>query len=232
VYSIVPVSLLKVEGRWLGAVLACGHGAVLSHTAAAALWEIRAIPSGAIHVTVPTYAGRRQRSGIMLHRSGTLLPSDTTVRDSIPVTAPCRTVADLRRTLPPTQLKAVLRRAEQQHLEIGPQPEHVGDPDRTELERRVGALCRRHSLPRPREQVVIGPYTVDFLWPERRLVLEVDGWEAHGARIAFEDDRARDAELKLLGYDVIRFTWRQVTRKGPWVAATVRRLLARKTSAV
>ena len=43
-----------------------------------------------------------------------------------------------------------------------------------------------------------------------RLVVEVDGWESHGTRSAFEDDRARDARLKLLGFDVLRFTWRQV----------------------
>jgi len=45
VYTLVPPRLLKIEGRWRAAVLACGPGAVLSHTDAAALWEIHAIPS-------------------------------------------------------------------------------------------------------------------------------------------------------------------------------------------
>jgi very-short-patch-repair endonuclease len=127
--------------------------------------------------------------------------------------------------LRPDQLPALLRRAEGRHLDIGPQPERLPDPDRTELERRMSALCRRHSLPTPRTQVIIGPYTVDFLWPERRLVVEVDGWETHGTRSAFEDDRARDADLKVRGFDVVRFTWRQVTETPAVVVATLRALL-------
>jgi very-short-patch-repair endonuclease len=54
----------------------------------------------------------------------------------------------------------------------------------------------------------------------------VDGWESHGTRSAFEEDRARDARLKLLGYDVVRFTWRQVTSEGAAVARALRTLLA------
>ena len=47
--------------------------------------------------------------------------------------------------------------------------------------------------------VRVGPFLVDFLWRNRRLVVEVDGFGAHGTRSAFEADRARDIELKLMG---------------------------------
>ncbi|MFI5025162.1 MAG: type IV toxin-antitoxin system AbiEi family antitoxin domain-containing protein [Solirubrobacterales bacterium] len=87
VYSVVPPSLLSVKGRWLAAVLACGDGAVLSHRNAAALWDLCAAPSGPIHVTVPTTSGRRKRPGIAIHRSSTLLPSQTTIEYGIPVTS-------------------------------------------------------------------------------------------------------------------------------------------------
>src|SRR3954471_5054808 len=40
VYSIAPPSVLRPEARWLGAVLACGDGAVLSHRSAAAFWGL------------------------------------------------------------------------------------------------------------------------------------------------------------------------------------------------
>jgi very-short-patch-repair endonuclease len=56
----------------------------------------------------------------------------------------------------------------------------------------------------------IGPFEVDFLWRRERVVVEVDGWQAHGHRYAFERDRARDAELVARGHVVLRFTWRQV----------------------
>jgi very-short-patch-repair endonuclease len=72
---------------------------------------------------------------------------------------------------------------------------------------------------------VIGPYTVDFLWPERRLIVEVDGWDTHRHRSSFEGDRARDVQLKLLGYDVLRFTWRQLQHEPAGVIAALRAFL-------
>lgn len=85
-------------------------------------------------------------------------------------------------------------------------------------------LCRRH-LPQPEVNVRIGGFVVDFTWPEQRLIVEVDGWSAHRTRSAFEEDRARDARLAALGYEVVRFTWRQIERDRAPVAKTIRRLL-------
>lgn len=72
--------------------------------------------------------------------------------------------------------------------------------------------------------VRVAGFTVDFLWRAPRLIVEVDGWESHGTRSAFEADRARDARLKVLGYAVVRVTWHQVIQ-GAAVAATLRVLL-------
>ena len=223
---MVPPSLLPVKGRWLAAVLACGQGAVLSHTDAAALWDLCAIPSGPTHVTVPTRAGRKKRPGITIHRSSTVLPSQTTTEYGIPVTSPGRTLADVRTLLPPARVKALIRRAQIRHLDVGPIPGELPPPvDRSELARRFIALTRRHGLPAPLPEQIVGPYTVDFMWPDRRLIVEVDGWETHGTPTAFEDDRARDAWLTARGFRVVRFTWRQVTQEGPAVARTLLSLL-------
>ena len=67
---------------------------------------------------------------------------------------------------------------------------------------------------------------MDFLWTDRRLIAEVDGWESHRTRSAFEEDRARDARLTVLGYEVVRFTWRQVNDDARGVARTIRVLLS------
>ena len=67
---------------------------------------------------------------------------------------------------------------------------------------------------------------VDFLWCSQRLVVETDGYRFHRGRLAFEADRARDVELKLLGYTVVRFTHRQVVDDPSRVARTLRTLLA------
>ena len=56
-------------------------------------------------------------------------------------------------------------------------------------------------------------------------MVEVDGWESHRTRSAFEKDRARDARLKVLGYEVARFTWRQIENDSALVVHTVRTLL-------
>jgi very-short-patch-repair endonuclease len=206
----------------MAAVLACGDGAVLSHRAAGALWGIITAPE-VVDVTVPGDAGRRSRDGIRIHRSSTLAPGDCTARYAIPVTKPARTLEDLRRTLPWNRFAAALREAEFLRPPIGDQfePDHT----RTELEARFLALCRRHRLPRPEVNVRVGRFRVDFLWRDQRLIVEVDGWEAHRTRSAFEEDRARDVRLKLLGYTVVRFTWRQLTDDPGEVAATVRAFL-------
>jgi len=51
--------------------------------------------------------------------------------------------------------------------------------------------------------VRVGRFLVDFLWLERRLIVEVDGYEFHKERASFEADRARDAELAVQGYRVL-----------------------------
>ena len=219
---------LSERGRWLAAVLACGAGAVLSHLSAAALWGIRRAAGGSVHVTVPRTSGVRQRDSIVVHRSSSLNAGHCTLREAIPVTTPSRTVADLRPLLSQMQFGAVLREAEFLGLLI--EHEFESDGSRSELEQEMLALCRRHRLPQPEVNVRIDRFVVDFLWPPERLVVEVDGWYSHRSRSAFEEDRARDARLKLLGYEVVRFTWRQVTRERAKVARTIRTLLTARAA--
>jgi very-short-patch-repair endonuclease len=57
------------------------------------------------------------------------------------------------------------------------------------------------------------------------LIVETDGYEFHGGRASFEADRARDAQLAVQGYRVVRFTYRQVTEEAASVVATIRELL-------
>lgn len=215
----------------MAAVLACGPDAVLSHTSAGRLWRILRPPGNPgndsgpvpVHVTLPSRNGRSPRRGITVHRSRCLGSGDVTRRDNIPVTTPSRTLTDLRRVLPQPQFAAALRRAEFLGLPIDQrlQPDHT----RSELEARFLRLCRRHRIPKPEVNVRIGPFVVDFVWRERRLIVELDGYRAHGTRTSFEADRARDLRLKLLGYEVLRITWRQLAADPAGIATTLRRVL-------
>ncbi|MDX6674338.1 MAG: hypothetical protein QOH11_1756 [Solirubrobacteraceae bacterium] len=100
---------------------------------------------------------------------------------------------------------------------------------RSELEERFLALCRAASLPPPEVNTRIeangATYEVDFLWRAQRLVVETDGWGPHHTRDTFEADRRRDAALLVAGLQLVRFTWRQVSREPSTVASTVFSLL-------
>jgi very-short-patch-repair endonuclease len=186
---------LNQEGRWLAAVFACGAAAVLGFDSAAALWNMLTVPTSApAHVVVPGYSGRKKRPGIVIHRSATLIHSDTTRRHNIPVTTPTRTRRDMGWTKEPT---------------------------RSHLEREFLRLLRAHDLPLPEVNAKLGPYEVDFVWRDARLVVELDGYAYHSDRGAFEADRRRDRDLQTRGYVVLRFTYREVVEEHEAVAAAL-----------
>jgi very-short-patch-repair endonuclease len=229
VYAVGHTNL-SFEGRCLAAVLALGGGAVVSHLSAAALWRMRRPSEGPLDVTLPGDGGRRRRRGIRIHRSSTLIAGVVTRRGGIAVTTPKRTVRDLRATSSLPVFRAAVRRALDLRLISSEDLRAPADLARSELERIFLALCRRHRLPQPEVNASVGPYEVDFLWRDRRLVVETDGFRYHADRAAFESDRARDARLQRLGFRVLRFTHRQVMRRTPVVAA-LRPLLAQSSLA-
>jgi very-short-patch-repair endonuclease len=212
---------LSNEGRWMAAVLACGPGAVLSHRSAAALWGMLGTPPGFPEVTVPGHGGRRRREGIRLHRSSSLCPADTTLRMAIPVTTPARTLADLRRCATADELRKARRRAQRRGYRLGGDAPTEVDLMRSELERRFLRLCSRHRLPAPEVDVRIGDYVVDFLWRERALIVETDGYRYHRGRAAFEHDHRRQARLIAAGFEVLRFPWSQVVEDPERVLAAL-----------
>ncbi len=208
-------------------MLASGSGAVLSHRSAAELWAMLSPRNGLIHVTIPTMDGRRTRPGTCLHRCPSLPPNATTRCNGIAVTTPARTIADLRRVASVDEVRRSIREAEFAGLDLGKEASKDTDLTRSRLERRFARLCRHHRLPRPEVNQHVGPFEVDFLWREQMLVVETDGWQGHRGRVAFEADRAKDLELKLLGYEVVRFTYRQVTGQPGTVAEKLRALFRR-----
>jgi very-short-patch-repair endonuclease len=52
---------------------------------------------------------------------------------------------------------------------------------------------------------------VDFAFPESRVVVEVDGWAFHSDPEVFATDRKRQNAIALLGWQVLRFTWLDLT---------------------
>lgn len=220
-------SRLSPEGRWMAAVLACGARAVLSHRSAASLWGLLPDKPGLVaDVSIPGDGGRGRRRNIRQHRCVSLRPEHVTRHRHIPTVTPSRTISDLRGVTSPTEMRRAIRQAEVLGLTIESDSGNLAfKGTRSELEFQFLRLCQRSEIPAPEVNVRVGSLLVDFLWPDRRLVVETDGYRYHRGRLAFENDRARDLELRARGYDVIRLTYRQVLNAPDEVRVALRRAL-------
>jgi very-short-patch-repair endonuclease len=74
----------------------------------------------------------------------------------------------------------------------------------------------------------LGPYTVDFLWREERVVVETDSYRTHGGAVAFEEDRERDLWLTVNGFEVVRVTDARLEREPTAIAEALRAILERR----
>lgn len=232
----------------MGAVLLAGPGAVLSHRSAAALWGIGSASSGAIEVIVP----RKSRSQGGLRRYFGVLPADEmTTERGVPVTTVPRTIFDLAATSSADVVEHALRESEYRRLHdrlslpdlLARYPRRRGAPivreclwrrrnlpagrARSWLELEFLPFLRRNGLPRPRLNVWLRvggrSIQVDCLWPGE-VVVELDGFAAHGTRVAFREDRARDRRLRVAGYGVIRIAPEQLEDEPEEIAADLRAL--------
>jgi very-short-patch-repair endonuclease len=235
--------------RELGAVLACGDGAFISHRSAAGLWGLANAPLDHVEITVAD-RGCRSRDGLRVHRVDTLDAADRAHRRGIPVTSPARAIVDFAATANSDELEHALTEAYANSLTderrvlaaIERVPNHAGvsllrsvlsqpgGPQRTRSggERAMLRLIRAAGLPAPRTNVLVAGFKADFLWPEQRLIVEVDGYPFHGHRDAFERDHRRDIVHKNAGYEVLRFTGRQLEQEPLLVVAAIVRALDRR----
>jgi very-short-patch-repair endonuclease len=247
VYLFGPLTF-PPGARELAAVLACGESTFVSHRSATGLYLLTKAVDGPVDVTVIGTSARR-RAGITSHRVAELHPEDRTLWNGIPITSPARTLLDfasqaqgdeLERAIAEayalnltteTQLRRVLERYPVRAgvAALRAELDRVGGPawTRSEAERRMKLLLRQAGLPFPQTNVKISGYRADFLWAQQRLIVEVDGYQFHGHRYAFERDRKRDAAHVLAGYRVIRITWRQLTEEPMAVAVIIARALER-----
>ena len=236
---------LTGRGRWMAAVLASGTGAVLSHLEAAALHDLRPIGSGRVDVTATS---RHNLPDIRSHWTRTLDQDDCTKIDGVPVTTLARTYLDIAEVLNHRRLIEALEAGQRQNkLDVGAieaviarnpgrrgimplqaaLAELADDPPllQSDLERAFRALSRAHGLPEPQYNVYVEGLLVDAVWPEHRLVVEVDGWNYHRTKRSFEEDRRRDRKLLRARWRVARFTGDDVNGDPDGVAEELSELL-------
>jgi len=244
---------LTHRGRVMAAVLACRPETVASHRTAAVLLNLRMRVPGWIDVTAADSTARR-RAGIRIHSGATLTADDVVLVDNIPCTTLARTLLDVaedatrreieraceqaetQRMLDMLAIDGVLHRAQGRRgaslLRAVLSEHQLGSTlTRNELEERFLAISRHAGMAPDGVNVWIAfsdgdGAEADFLWRGPRLIVEVDGRDVHTTRRAFESDRRRDQRLSILGFRVVRFTWRQVTFEPGHVATTLRGLLS------
>jgi very-short-patch-repair endonuclease len=223
--------------------------AVASHGSAAYLWGLYRYAPGTIDVTAPIR--RRAKREFRVHFSSILASEDRGEREGLSVTSVPRTLLDLAIRARPDQLDRLLERAEELDLLDVRAVEalldraggHRGrgrlrralalyEPDpsftRSRFERQFRRHVRAAGLPAPSMNFNLAGYELDAYWPQHRFAVELDLFETHGTRAAFERDRLRQEELKLLGVEMTRITRPRLQREPKAVIRNLAALLERR----
>jgi very-short-patch-repair endonuclease len=233
--------------REQAALLVCGEGAFLSHHTAAFVWGLRGWRPLAIDVSVPERY-RARREGLNVHRVGAIDRRDLRRKQGLAISSPARVLVeiaaalsgrDLERALDEGLERRLVRIAEVRAALARNRPcrgcaflASLATQDRTTTMTRSKAeelfltLTRKARLTDPEVNVMIGRYKADFLWRELGLIVEIDGYEFHSSRRAFEHDHDRETELEAAGWRVIRFTWRQLEREPELVLFRLGQMMA------
>lgn len=171
------------------------------------------------------------------------------MEEGIPVTAVPRTLLDLAATVRYEWLEKMIERAEELELfDLGAVEDllsrtvgHHGHGrlrraialykptsfTRSGLEKRWLELVLDAGLPQPHMNYVERGFELDCFWPEQRFAVELDLFETHGTRAAFERDRERLEELLLAGITMTRVTGPRLEREPDEMIRRVARLLER-----
>jgi very-short-patch-repair endonuclease len=222
-----------LRGWHQAALLAAGDRSGLSNRSAGAHWGMTKAPSKP-HVIAPRSADGME--GIVMHRPRSLAEGDAIENQGLRVTSPARTLLDLAgEGASKRALERALDQAEIHHLhlpidELLPRcKRRRGAPTlravlewhqagstitESEAEEAFWAILRRAGLPDPIPQCRVLGRRRDFAWPQRRVVVEIDGRGTHDTVEAFERDRLRDNEVGLAGWLPLRFTRRRVVHRG------------------
>lgn len=235
VYAVNP-SRLTTRGRWMAAVLAAGPGALLSHESAAELLSLRK-PSSIIHVVKRRGMNRRFRLGegygqVVAHSTRRLERGEAARVAGIPVTSFVRTTIDLAGRLDRRRLddhlaeadRLGLMRLRDLRLELDRWPgrkgiaslrrvlrdwypltgEEMSRFERLFVDAMVGA-----GAPPPQVNPLLEDHLIDCLWPQFKVMIELDGCTYHADPATQGRDARRDVKHTLMGYQVNRFTWPQ-----------------------
>jgi hypothetical protein len=231
-----------------------GSEGMISHRAAAWLWELDGERLEAVDLSIP----RQLRSSVgwfVPHEIAPIPRQMRRTRNGVALTSPSRTLVDLAGVLGREALREMVEQAFRRRIVSVPELRRVlqlmpaqgkaglgtaaslleegiwHQGDQSELERQAMRLFREFGLPRPeREFPVIEDdrrlAQVDFAWPRAKVVVEAEGFQFHSGREAWESDIARYNSLALRGWTVLRLTRDHLRDGGEDFARSLTRAIA------
>ncbi|WP_066899735.1 type IV toxin-antitoxin system AbiEi family antitoxin domain-containing protein [Mycolicibacterium houstonense] len=220
------------------AVWSLGTKATASGLAAAWWHGVTTYAPETIEVTVPKVSNFRRRPETKLRRRD-LDPHDIVERRGLRLTA-----------LPLTVVEAAVRRgggaklmdsALQRHTNLrdlwrahlnnkgrhGSPAARIllqaaDDGARSEAERLLVKLLKEAGVTGWKANHRLGRYVIDVAFPAEKLAIETDGWAFHHDQEVFQNDRVRQNEIALMGWQVLRFTWLDLTEYPQRVITEIR----------
>lgn len=216
------------------------HGCRAAASGLSAAWwlGLTAVEPDVVEVTVPRNSHGRARAGTRVHRRD-LSEMDVVEDRGLRLTGVALSVleAAARRGGGPKIMDSALQRRvelaalQRAHLRNSGRYgapaarrmlEAAAGGARSEAERRTVRLMRGAGIGGWRANYRVGPFVVDFAFPAQRVAIEIDGWAFHSDQQAFHNDRSRQNKLALAGWQVLRFTWLDITEHPQRVIAEIR----------
>jgi very-short-patch-repair endonuclease len=238
---------ITVRGWLQAALLTCGDTATLGCDSACLLWRMSR--PELFPITVITEGDRGRKQDKLRIRRMQLHRRDWMTFDGLRVTTPARTIVDMAATLEGRQLRRLVERAQdvdrfdprKVDAVLERNPSRPGcrplstliallapdeDNARSYLERLFLQVIRKYRLPLPEVNREILGRKRDFVWPDARLVVEVDGYANHSSKWAIARDKRRDRELTAALWRPARFTYEEIAFEPEATGAELRRLLS------
>jgi len=230
-------------------VLYLGDGSALSGRGAAYAYRLDGFRPYPEASTTGSKTARDFPGPAVVHRVDHHLLAEITETRDLPVTTPRRTVLDLAALKHPRLGRALDEFIRRELLDLGQAwlyleqewqrgrrgtrilREELGsrtvgiEPSDSDLKTRMRSILERRGLPPPVEEYPVAismtDVHIDLAYPDVRVGIELDSYSWHMDRRSFERDRERDNELRMLGWEILRFTWAMLRYRSEWVGDVV-----------
>ncbi|MEW2478284.1 type IV toxin-antitoxin system AbiEi family antitoxin domain-containing protein [Mycobacterium sp. NPDC049093] len=233
--------------RTRAAVWSLGPSATASGLAAAWWHGVTKYSPETIEVTVPKVSNFRRRHAVRIRRRD-LDPHDIVERRGLRVTALPLTVVEAaaRRGGGAKLMDSALQRHTNLHdlwrAHLRNKGRHgspaarillvaAADGARSAAERLLIKLLREAGITSWKANYRLGRYVIDVAFPSAKLAIETDGWAFHSDQEDFQKDRVKQNEIALLSWQVLRFTWLDLTEYPQRVIAEIRFAIQCRSSA-